>query len=227
MFRILIIRHGDPDYENDCLTSQGEKDVGLLAERLEKENIDEIYSSPFGRAKFTAAPFAEKCGKEVKILDFLHEFIGQVILPGGNTVYPWKIPGDFYSAEFEEFNRNDFYKNEKLFDSEFISRFENTRKSLCSFLGSYGFEKCPGGFKGNGCYDKTVALFCHNGLGVLLLSLLCGFPPIQTWQSVFINTSSVTEIDFVRNGNIFYPVCTLLGDNSHLAVKNENFVANV
>lgn len=35
--RILIIRHGDPDYERDSLTEKGWREVELLAERLEKQ----------------------------------------------------------------------------------------------------------------------------------------------------------------------------------------------
>lgn len=227
MFRILIVRHGDPDYENDCLTPQGKKDVLLLAKRLERERIDEIYSSPFGRAKQTAAATAENKKMIFEILDFLHEFIGKVLLSDGRSVFPWKVPGDFYSKNFSEFNREGFEKNEILFDEEFRLRFENTKISLDSFLRKFGFKRVYGGYKNDNDIDKTVAFFCHNGLGVLLLSLICGFPVMQMWQHVFMNTSSVTEIDFVRSGDIIYPICTLMGDNSHLMAPDNNFIAEI
>ena len=35
--RLLIIRHGDPDYANDCLTEKGEIEERLLAEKLKKD----------------------------------------------------------------------------------------------------------------------------------------------------------------------------------------------
>ena len=38
--RILIIRHGDPNYELDCLTEKGNREAALLAEKLKKEKID-------------------------------------------------------------------------------------------------------------------------------------------------------------------------------------------
>ena len=38
--RLLIIRHGDPDYEKDCLTEKGKKEAALLAEYLKDENIN-------------------------------------------------------------------------------------------------------------------------------------------------------------------------------------------
>ena len=34
--KILIIRHGDPDYEHDSLTETGWTEASLLAERLYK-----------------------------------------------------------------------------------------------------------------------------------------------------------------------------------------------
>ena len=37
--RILIIRHGDPDYEHDSLTEKGWREAALLADKLEKETL--------------------------------------------------------------------------------------------------------------------------------------------------------------------------------------------
>lgn len=48
--RIVLVRHGDPNYEKDCLTELGHKQAAVAAQRLLKEGIDEIYSSPLGRA---------------------------------------------------------------------------------------------------------------------------------------------------------------------------------
>ena len=32
--KLLLIRHGDPDYENDCLTPTGQREAELLAARI-------------------------------------------------------------------------------------------------------------------------------------------------------------------------------------------------
>ena len=48
--RIVLIRHGDPNYEKDCLTELGHKQVKVAAQRLLKEGIEEIFCSPLGRA---------------------------------------------------------------------------------------------------------------------------------------------------------------------------------
>ena len=225
MFEILIIRHGDPDYENDCLTEKGKKDVRLLAKRLKDRRIDEIFASPMGRARQTAEATAEIKGLEITTLDFLHEFIGKIKYPDGDTEFPWHINGDFYSANFEKLTTPDFYKNEEFFDEEFRTRFENTVSGLDTFLENYGFEKTVGGYKNENAPDKTVAFFCHGGIGVLLMSLLCSLPVMKAWPHFFLNTSSVTEIDFVKSGSVFYPVCTLFGDDTHLSSSNKNFIA--
>ena len=66
--RILIIRHGDPDYERDTLTEKGKREALLLAERLKKEKIDYLYSSPYGRAKDTCMYAAKALNREKDVM---------------------------------------------------------------------------------------------------------------------------------------------------------------
>ena len=54
--RLLLIRHGDPDYIHDTLTEKGEKEAELLADMISRQqHIDSIYVSPLGRARKTAS----------------------------------------------------------------------------------------------------------------------------------------------------------------------------
>ena len=62
--RILIIRHGDPDYEHDSLTPKGWKEAEYLSERISKMDIAAFYVSPLGRAKATAPPTPKKPSKD-------------------------------------------------------------------------------------------------------------------------------------------------------------------
>ena len=41
--RLLMIRHGDPDYEKDSLTETGWREAELLARRLEKLDIAALF----------------------------------------------------------------------------------------------------------------------------------------------------------------------------------------
>ena len=54
--RLLLVRHGDPDYIHDSLTADGQREAGLLSVRFAGEHVDECFVSPMGRAKATAVP---------------------------------------------------------------------------------------------------------------------------------------------------------------------------
>ena len=41
--RILLVRHGDPDYEHDTLTEKGHKEAALLAETAKDLNVGDCY----------------------------------------------------------------------------------------------------------------------------------------------------------------------------------------
>ena len=43
--RLLIFRHGDPDYEIDGLTEKGKIEAELLARQIKSFNIDDVYVS--------------------------------------------------------------------------------------------------------------------------------------------------------------------------------------
>ena len=61
--KILLIRHGDPDYKHDTLTEQGWVEAELLARRLQSAAIDDFYLSPLGRAQDTAGVTLKALGR--------------------------------------------------------------------------------------------------------------------------------------------------------------------
>ena len=65
--RLLFIRHGDPDYDHDCLTPLGQREAALTADRLASLPIDEVYVSPLGRAQETAQATLAKNGMTATI----------------------------------------------------------------------------------------------------------------------------------------------------------------
>ena len=54
--KIVMIRHGDPDYVNDSLTEKGRREALALARYLSDKHVTKFYCSPLGRARDTAAP---------------------------------------------------------------------------------------------------------------------------------------------------------------------------
>ena len=69
--KILIIRHGEPDYSIDSLTEKGWREAELLSRRLAPLGIRDFYVSPLGRAQDTARPTLEKTGKKAETLPWL------------------------------------------------------------------------------------------------------------------------------------------------------------
>ena len=93
--KLLIVRHGDPDYSIDSLTPTGWKEADLLSHRLKKLDIAAFYVSPLGRAKDTAAATLSAMGRTAEELPWLREFALRMQKPGESRMTPlWDwIPG--------------------------------------------------------------------------------------------------------------------------------------
>ena len=52
--RLLIIRHGDPDYAIDSLTEKGWREAELLSERIAKLDVKAFYCSGKGHRQSDA-----------------------------------------------------------------------------------------------------------------------------------------------------------------------------
>ena len=78
IMRILMIRHGDPDYIHDTLTEKGRREAALLSETAEDLRTGDCYQSPLGRAQETAAYTLKRLGKTAETLDWLEEFPAKV-----------------------------------------------------------------------------------------------------------------------------------------------------
>ena len=95
--RILIIRHGDPDYERDSLTEKGWREAALLAERISALEVKAFYVSPLGRARDTASLTLQKMNREAIVYDWLREFPPQINRPdvkGGHKAIVWALSYD-------------------------------------------------------------------------------------------------------------------------------------
>ena len=86
--KLIIIRHGDPDYEHDTLTPKGVREAKLLSERISKLDVKAFYCSPLGRAQDTASYTLDKMNRSAQTLPWLCEFEGK-ILSGLKYVSCW------------------------------------------------------------------------------------------------------------------------------------------
>lgn len=224
--RILLIRHGDPDYANDTITEKGQREVDLLTARLIKENIDIIYCSPLGRAQDTASPTAKALGKEIQTLPFLKE-IHMHYAMHDKEVSPWDIYPEIWS-ENPFLENKDKWMDFPLYDNEPLkSTIEKVHMETDALLLKHGYkhkghiyEVLPGFEKST----ETIALFCHMGLGNVVLSHLGGISTPLWWHSIFLPPTSVTTIYMERHrmdSNIAIAHFVGIGDISHLYAGNE------
>ena len=105
--KLIIIRHGDPDYSIDSLTPTGWKEAELLADRVSKLDVKAFYVSPLGRAKDTASLTLKRMGRTAEEKSWLQEFPLQVMKP--NFTQPdvcwdwlpadWTVEDRFYDRE--------------------------------------------------------------------------------------------------------------------------------
>ena len=221
--KILIIRHGDPDYAKDSLTEKGWREAELLSQRLIKMKIDNFYCSPLGRAKDTAKPTLEKLNREAEILPWLAEFRGSIINPAtGKKDIPWNFEPEYWTKKPELFDKNNWLLNERMQSGNVTEIFLETISGIDELLLRHGYKKDGYIFDCDNNSDKTIAIFCHFALGSAVLGYILGISPSLLWQSTFLPPTSVTTlISEERTKGQIYFRCMQMGDTSHLYVGNE------
>ena len=223
--RILIVRHGDPDYENDTLTEKGKREATLLAEKLKKENITAFYSSPLGRAKDTCMYVARAVGKEneVVVKDWLQEFNHPLILPSGRKK---NTPWDMLPTEWTEIEKMYDYKRwhkQKCYrKSSMKQAYDSVVNGLDEVLASHGYVRENNRYRVEEANTKTIAFFCHFGSEMVLMSRLCNISPIPLWHHFTALTSSLTTLySEERRKGIATFRCAGFGDLGHLYKGDE------
>ncbi len=219
--RIIIIRHGEPNYAQDTLTKNGFKEAKALAKRLVKEKIDYVYVSPLGRAKDTAKEYLKKSKKESIVLDWLQEFPYQII--DEETRKP-RIPWDFnveYFTSKEEMYDNSRYLQLPLFkESDVYGGYQYVTNHFDELLEKHGYVRYNKHYKVTHSNKDTLVFFCHLGLESVLLSHLFNLPFVAIAQHFAPAPSSVTILySEERKEGIAQFRAQCLGDISHLYHK--------
>ncbi len=223
--RILIIRHGDPDYVNDTLTEKGHREAALLAERLEKEDIKEIFVSPLGRARATAEYTLKKKGMEATVCPWLQEFpilINRPDMADGmkHVIWDW-LPADWTKVD-EFYDADKWYSGPIFKDNGVKEAFERVTKGLDELLASHGYVREGRYYRAVESNSDTIAFFCHFGLECVLLAHLMSISPMPLWHGFCAPTTSVTTVytEERRRGIASFRAFGM-GDISHLYVAGE------
>ena len=175
--KLMIVRHGDPDYEKDSLTERGWIEAKLLADRLSRLDVRAFYVSPRGRAQATAAVTLEKTGRTATTLPWLTEFnrlkIAHPDRPDHLTQsWDW-MPADWTSDP--RFFEPDGWLEVPVFKEAGAKAFlDEVTTGLDALLKDFGYERDGYLYRAVSPNNDTIVLFCHFGVETVMLSCLSG-----------------------------------------------------
>ena len=164
--RLLIVRHGDPDYTIDSLTEKGWREAELLADRMSKETIDYFYVSPLGRARDTASCTLKKNGRTAEVCPWLREFEAPIWRPDvkDHRKIPWDwMPAD-WTGDDRAYRRDQWFEMEPLAEGNVKQEYDRVTGEFDRLLERHGYRR-QGGYYQAVCPNRdTLALFCHFGV---------------------------------------------------------------
>ena len=220
---LLFVRHAEPDYTVDSLTPKGWREAALLADRLEREQIDAFYCSPLGRARDTAKVTLNRTGRQAQTLEWLREFHAPVLHPNAGKV---RAPWDFYPAYFAA--DPDFYQPDRWWQTPIMQSgkareaYDWVCAGLDDLLAAHGYTREGRVYRVWRANTDAIVLFCHFGVECVLLSHLIGAPPTVLWQGMIALPSSVTTVytEERQQGIASFRIAGF-GDVSHLYQADE------
>lgn len=237
--RILLVRHGDPDYEHDALTEKGRREAALLAELAPRWNMGDCYQSPLGRAKKTASYCLRKLGKTAETLDWLEEFPARLDLNRAaelRLAYPdtrtekgryrerivWDMVPSYWSEHPEYWDPQDFRSSEVACHSDLLEVYGRVSDGLDRLLASYGYVREGRHYRVKRENTATITCFCHFGVSCVILAHLWNISPFALWHSLAMAPTSVTEIvSEEREQGIACFRASRIGDVTHLMIGQE------
>ena len=222
--KILIIRHGDPDYEHDTLTRHGWREAEYLAEMLSKQDIQLFYTSPYGRAKDTASVTLEKMGREAEVLPWLREFDVMIDRPDKPDMK--KIPWDWLPQDWTQdprfYDKDKWAENERMAAGNVGDAYREVTEQFDALMERHGYRREGGYYRAVRPNHDTIAMFCHFGVESVLLSHIMGVSPMTLWHhSCAAPTSVTTLVTEERREGIATFRMTAFGETTHLYIHGE------
>ena len=213
------IRHGQPNYEINCLTETGKKQALLLSRRPDLRDVDAVFSSPSRRAVQTAMPTANMLGKEIKILDKCDEECAwqrfSQATPEGNRWFYQNDEGIRALAIAQDEGKE--WWNAPLFGEKVGENVRWYCDIADEFMRSLGLslDRVTNSYKCTGAKYKKVALFAHEGAGYAVLSAITDIP-YPSLTRIYNYHTGVTTIEFDEEKEIIVPEILSFSDVRHL-----------
>lgn len=218
--RLYIVRHADPDYVNDSITTKGHQEAKALAKRFSTHGLDKIFCSPKGRALATMRYTQEMLKLDYNIEEWTREVHPELFSQdkSGNYKALFQYPGETFRAS-NPLPTHDSWEGTEVFKQNPAAReaIHTLRANSDQFLLGLGYERSGGLYRCIKPNQEQIAIFCHAGFALTWLSILLEIPVPLMWSGFFLPPSSVTTILFEeRSKEWAVPRCIGLGDISHV-----------
>ena len=221
--KLLIIRHGDPDYAADSVTEKGAREVEMLAERLSRLDIHTFYVSPLGRAQRTAAPTLQRLHKDAVTLPWLREFQAPVQDPETDRLRnPWDFKPAYWMQDPRFYDASLWTQTPVMQTGDVASEAQRVYQGLDDVLARHGYRRKGLYYEATAANTDTIAFVCHFGAECVMLSHLMNISPMPLWHHFCALPSSVTTlVTEEREKGIAVFRCLSFGDLSHLYAHDE------
>lgn len=222
--KLLIVRHGDPDYTIDSLTEKGWREAKLLSERLKKLDVKEFYVSPLGRAKDTASFTLEAMNRTAVECEWLREFAPSIQRPDkkerSHVSWDW-LPQD-WTADERHYSKDHWFETPVMQEGRVKEEYDRVSRKFDELLAEHGYRRDGHIYRVEHANEDTLVFFCHFGLGCVLLSHLFDVSPMVLWHSLCAAPTSVTTVvtEERRKGIASFRMGSY-GDISHLYAQGE------
>ena len=218
--RLYIIRHGDPDYKNDSLTSRGKAEAQALPEYLPRLHLTHLYTSPLGRAKSTCAPCAERLGLPVEELPWVRELTGVYYeIEGIGKCAPFVLPGEVLYGISPTPRYHGWEQQMYFSDSRFISLIHEMEQGSDALLARHGYVHEGACYRVASSSQDRIAIFCHQGIGTTWLSYLLHLPYQAGWAGMWQACTAISEITLEqRSPQWAVPRLLQMGATPHLTL---------
>ena len=221
--KLVIIRHGDPDYTIDSLTEKGWKEAEILSDRITAMDVKDFYLSPLGRAKDTASFTLKRMNRNAEILPWLREFHAPIIdEKTGEERLPWDwLPADWTAVD-EYYDKNLWHTVPAMQSGHVYEEAIRVYSGLDEILKKHGYEREGRTYRAVNPNNDTIVMFCHFGVECIMIGYLLGISPMVLWHGFCAAPTSVTTlITEERREGIAYFRVNSFGDISHLYAAGE------
>ena len=216
--KLVIVRHGDPDYEHDTLTETGRIEAMLAAERLKGHAFAACYVSPLGRAQDTAEYTLDACGMKAVTLPWLREFHAPILHPDtGDVRVPWDWLPAAWTAEPRYYDKDRWAEPDVMQAHHVGAEAQRVYEGLDAVLAEHGYLRDGMTYRAARPNRDTLLFFCHFGVECVMLGHLTGISPMVLWHGFCAAPTAITVVSTEerRKGVASFRINTF-GDTGHL-----------